>query len=66
MAEEDKHKWVMVFVALAIVGFLLITSPGWAEVLGIKGAETQALTIVILVLVAGGIYWVVSSGGKKD
>ncbi len=63
MGESDS-KWIMVFIALAIVGFLIVTSPGWNQVLGIAGQESMALTIIILVLVVGGLYWVVSSSAK--
>ena len=60
------QKWAIAFITLAVIGFLLVTSPGWADILGIAGMETQALTIVILVLVTGGIYWVVAGSGKSD
>ena len=52
------EKWAIAFITLAIIGFLLVTSPGWADILGIAGMETQALTVVILVLVTSYLYLV--------
>ena len=58
-------KTLFAFIALALVGFLLVTSPGWNKVLGIEGQEMSALAIVILVFVVGGMYWIVSGAKEK-
>jgi hypothetical protein len=58
-------KWLFVFIALALVGFLLVTSPGWNRVLGIEGQEISALAVIIMVAVVGGMYWIVNASSEK-
>jgi hypothetical protein len=66
MAEAKDAKWIFVFIAIALVGFLLVTSPGWNKVLGLEGTDmVSAIGVVVIVLVIGGMYWVVSAGGEK-
>lgn len=62
MAES---KWVVGIIALALVGFLLVTSPGWNKILGIEGQEISALAVIILVVVVGGMYWIIGAGGGE-
>lgn len=56
-------KWSVLIIALAIVGFLVITSPGWSQVLGIQGNEQATLTAFVVMLTIGAIGWVIASGG---
>ena len=49
MRGDEDNKWVMAFIALAVVTFLLVTSPGWTMVLGIEGNEVATLTSIILI-----------------
>jgi len=66
MRGAEDNKSLMAFIAIAIIGFLVISSPGWKQILGIEGMEQQVLVAIILVFIVGGIFWVVksSSGGK--
>ncbi len=60
------NKLLMGIVALAVVGFLLVTSPGWNTVLGINTPDiTSALAIIVMLVVIGGMYWVVTSASEK-
>jgi hypothetical protein len=61
----DNSKWLFVFIAIALVGFLLVTSPGWNQILGIEGQEIAALGVIILVIVVAGMYWVINAGKGK-
>jgi uncharacterized protein involved in response to NO len=61
------NKLLFGIIALALVGFLLVTSPGWNKVLGLEGTDSASfLGIVVLILVIGGMYWVVTSAGGGE
>lgn len=60
------NKLLFGVIAVALVGFLLVTSPGWNVVLGIEGTNSASfLGVIVLVLVIGGMYWVVTAAGEE-
>jgi len=66
MADAKDSKWFLIFIAIALVGFLVVTSPGWNKVLGLEGTDVvSAIGVIVIVLVIGGMYWVVSAGGGE-
>ena len=61
MAEGDATKGLIV---VALIIFLIVTSPGWKDVLGMTAEfDSGAIVIALAVLVMLG--WVIQGSGKK-
>lgn len=67
MADKKNSLWIA--VGVLIVLFLLVTTPGWKEVLGISGSLSLGgylPAILILVVMGGMMAFMLMGGEKKD